>query len=130
MEQKRLNVDPPQTSIKIEPSSSFSTIEDGQYIFTNDRPPFLHFYLRLPFQTLMDAVRIQPDDQLRLLKVFIEQSEKHQSKEGRPTVSTRSPPRICCLPRGHRYDYYRLRVIFLKENFIRIEVPTIDPYRK
>lgn len=126
---RKLNPDHPRTILNIEPSSSFSTINDGEYIFTNDRPPILHYYLRLPFETLMDAVRIYSDAQLRLLKVFVEQpAPAEKDNEERHTMTSRSPSRICCLPPGHVYDYNCLRVIFLKEQFIRIELPTIDPY--
>ena len=100
------------------------TINDGQYSFTDNYPRILLYYLRLPFETLMDAIRIQSDPDLNLLKIFIEQQERRNSIDERLIV--RSTSRLCRLPKDHQYDYTRLRVQFLKENFIRIEIPTLN----
>jgi hypothetical protein len=103
-----------------------SNIWDGQYSFTNDNPPILIYHLRLSFETLMDEVRIQSDSKLNILKIFIEQQEKNLTEEQQQNkVIIRSTSRICRLPRDHIYDYTRLRVNFLKDNFIRIEIPTL-----
>jgi hypothetical protein len=110
-------------------TTSTPTIWDGQYTFTNDNPSILIYYLRLPFETLMDAVRIQSDPQLNILKIFIEQQERSLLAEQQlqqNKIIIRSTSRICRLPRDHTYDYTRLRVIFLKDNFIRIELPTLN----
>jgi hypothetical protein len=108
-------------------TNSTSNIWDGQYLFTNDTPSMLIYYLRLPFETLMDAIRVQSDPQLNILKIFIEQQEKNSFEEQQQTkIVIRSTARICRLPRDHLYDYTRLRVIFLKDNYIRIELPTIN----
>lgn len=102
-------------------------IWDGQYTFTSDFPPVLIYHLRLPFQTLMDEIRIQSDTQLNILKIFIEQQEKNSSDEQLSSkVIVRSTSRLCRLPRDRTYDYTRLRVTFLKDNFIRIEIPTLN----
>ena len=101
-------------------------ITDGQYKFTNDQPPLLIYYLRLPFETLMDAIRIQSDPELNLLKIFIEQQEKNILSDEEKKLIIRSTSRICRLPRDHLYDFTHLRVIFLKDNFIRIELPTLS----
>lgn len=89
-------------------------------MWSNDYPPLLFYYLRLPFQTDLDAIRIQSDPQLHLLKVFIDQQgdDIHSKKN-------RSTSRLCHLPCGYHYDYRHVRVKFLKENFIRIELPTV-----
>ena len=55
-------------------------IWDGQYSFTNDNPPLLIYYLRLPFETLMDSIRIQSDEEINVLKIFIEQQERNEKK--------------------------------------------------
>jgi len=103
-----------------------STIWDGQYRFTNDNPPLLIYHLYLPFETLLDAIRIQSDPQLNILKIFIEQQERSSlSPQQQNKVIIRSTSRICRLPRDHTYNYTQLRVIFLKDNFIRIELPTL-----
>ena len=61
------------------------------------------------------------------MKIFIEQQEKSVSEEQQQNkVIIRSTSRICRLPRDHTYDYTRLRVNFLKDNFIRIEIPTLS----
>lgn len=104
-----------------------STIWDGQYRFTDDSPPLLIYHLRLPNETLLDAIRIQSDPQMNILKIFIEQQEKNYLPEQQQNqVIIRSTSRICRLPRDHLYDYAHIRVIFLKDNFIRIELPTLD----
>ncbi|CAF1009467.1 unnamed protein product [Rotaria sp. Silwood1] len=106
------------------------TIWDGQYTFTNDIPPLLIYHLRLPFETLMDSIRIQSDPELNLLKIFIEQQERNllpqYEQQQQNKIIIRSTSRFCRLPRDHTYDYTHLRVIFLKDNFIRIELPTIN----
>ena len=99
-------------------------IHDGQYLFTKDSPPTLIYYLRLPFATLLDAIRIQSDPEFNLLKISIEQQERNSTVDERLIV--RSTSRLCRLPKDHRYDYPRLRVQFLKGNFIRIEIPTLN----
>ncbi|CAF1190417.1 unnamed protein product [Adineta ricciae] len=101
-------------------------IWDGQYTFTNDSPPILIYHLRLSFETLMDEIRIQSDPKLNLLKIFIEQQEKDRLEEqiSQNKVILRSTSRICRLPKDYKYDYTRLRVTFLKDSFIRIEIPT------
>lgn len=105
---------------------STSTMYDGQYRFTNDNPPILIYHLHLPFETLMDSVRIQSDPQLNLLKIFVEQQERNLlSDQQQNKIIIRSTSRICRLPRDHTYDFVHLRVIFLKDNFIRIELPTL-----
>jgi hypothetical protein len=107
-------------------TTSTSTIWDGQYRFTNDNPPLLLYHLHLPFETLMDSIRIQSDPQLNILKIFIEQQERSLLPDQQQNkVIIRSTSRICRLPRDHRYDFTHLRVIFLKDNFIRIELPTL-----
>ena len=115
--------EPPRTAayqiLEPIPSSLF----DGQYSFTNDKPSILMYHLRLPFETYMDAIRVQSDPQLDLLRIFIEQQE-NSPFEHHPNI-VRSTSRICRLPRDHLYDYNQLRVVFLKENFIRIELPTL-----
>jgi hypothetical protein len=107
-----------------------SAIWDGQYSFNNEIPATLLYHLRLPAEASMDSIRIQPDSQSNLLKVYTEPansaeriSTTHDSNSHR--VMIRSIPRICRLPRDHHYDYSRLRVIFLRDHFIRIEVPTL-----
>jgi hypothetical protein len=70
----------------------------------------------------MDAIRIQSDPKLNLLKIFVEQKENEQQNK----LIIRSTSRVCRLPKDHLYDYTRLRVIFLKDNYIRIELPTIN----
>ncbi|CAF1605786.1 unnamed protein product [Rotaria magnacalcarata] len=104
-----------------------SSIKDGQYSFSNDFPPKLIYHLRLPFETLMDSIRIQSDSQLNILKIFIEQQEKSLLEEQQKNkIIVRSTSRLCRLPRDHTYDYNRLRVNFLDDNFIRIELPTLS----
>ena len=93
---------------------------DGQYLFTNDKPSILIYYLRLPFQTLMDSIRIQSDSELNLLKIFIEQQERSEK------LIIRSTSRLCRLPKDYQYDYDNVRVKFEKDNFIRIEIPTLN----
>jgi hypothetical protein len=103
-----------------------STIWDGQYRFTDDIPSILHYHLRLPFETFMDAIRIQSDPQLNILKIFIEQQERSfLSEEEQKKIIRRSTSRICRLPKDRTYDFTHLRVIFLKDHFIRIELPTL-----
>ena len=102
-----------------------SNLFDGQYSFTNDKPSILLYHLRLPFETYMDDIRVQSDPQLDLLRIFIEQQEKSSFADERNPMVVRSTSRICRLPRDHLYDYNQLRVVFLKENFIRIELPTL-----
>jgi hypothetical protein len=93
-----------------------STLWDGQYRFTNDNPSLLIYHLRLPFETLMDSVRIQTDPQLNILKIFIEQQERSLlPQQQQNKVIIRSTSRICRLPRDHSYDFTHLRVIFLKD---------------
>ncbi len=110
-------------------TTSTPTIWDGQYKFTNDTPPLLIYHLRLSFEPLTDAIRIQSDPQLNLLKIFIEQQEKNllpstqQIQQNKVVIHSTS--RICRLPKDHTYDYTHLRVIFLKDNFLRIELPTL-----
>ncbi|CAM4778672.1 unnamed protein product [Rotaria magnacalcarata] len=113
-------------------TSSTPTVWDGQYTFTNETPPILIYHLRLPFETLMDSIRIQADSELDILKIFIEQQERNllpqyeQQKQQQNKIIVRSTSRFCRLPRDHTYDYTHLRAIFLKDNFIRIEVPTLN----
>jgi hypothetical protein len=105
-----------------------STMWDGQYTFTNENPSLLIYHLRLPFETLTNAIQIQSDPQSNILKIFIEQNERSllpQSQQQQDKVIIRSTSRVCRLPRDHTYDYAHLRVIFLKDNFIRIELPTL-----
>lgn len=102
-----------------------STLIDGHYSFTDHSPRTLLYYLRLPFETLMDAIRIQSDPDLNLLKIFIEQQQRTNSFDNEGLI-VRSTSRLCRLPVDHQYDYTRLRVQFLKENFIRIEIPTLN----
>ncbi|CAF1563169.1 unnamed protein product, partial [Adineta ricciae] len=45
-------------------TSPTPTVWDGQYTFTNETPPILIYHLRLPFETLMDSIRIQADAEL------------------------------------------------------------------
>ncbi|CAF1449635.1 unnamed protein product [Adineta steineri] len=108
-------------------TTSAPAIWDGQYTFTNDNPPFLIYHIRLPFEASTDSIRIQSDPQLHVLKIFIEQQERsllpHQQQS---KVIIRSTSRICRLPRDHMYDYTRLHVVFLKDNYLRIELPTIN----
>lgn len=59
----------------------------------------------------MDTIRIQSDPQLNVLKIFLEKQNKS---------------RLCRLPKDYIYDYTRLRINFLKNNFIRIEIPTLN----
>jgi hypothetical protein len=100
---------------------------DGQYLFTDDNPSILIYYLRLPFQTLMDVIRIQSEPELNLLKIFIEQQERNLiEEEQNEKLIIRSTSRICRLPKDYKYDYDHLRVKFLKDNFIRIEIPTLN----
>ena len=116
--------DHPRTGQHIlEPISS--NLFDGQYSFTNDKPSILLYHLRLPFETYMDDIRVQSDPQLDLLRIFIEQQDKSAFVDERNPMVVRSTSRICRLPRDHLYDYSQLRVVFLKENFIRIELPTL-----
>lgn len=100
----------------------FNTLNiwDGQYRFTNDTPPILVYNLHLPFETLMDAIRVQSDPELNLLKIFIEQQEENDK------LIVRSTTRICRLPKDYKYDYNNLRVNFFKDNYIRIEIPTLN----
>ncbi|CAF3411797.1 unnamed protein product [Rotaria socialis] len=113
-------------------TSPTPTVWDGQYTFTNETPPILIYHLRLPFETLMDSIRIQADAELDILKIFIEQQERNllpqyeQQKQQQNKIIVRSTSRYCRLPRDHTYDYAHLRAIFLKDNFIRIEVPTLN----
>jgi hypothetical protein len=108
---------PSVTSIRLHDQRN--RIFDGQYFFTGETPATLFYHLRLPLQTYMDVVRVQSDPQLDQLKVFIEQQERSLVDHDLHTTA-----RICRLPRDHLYDYARLRVRFLKDNFIRIEIPT------
>ncbi|CAF1299968.1 unnamed protein product [Rotaria sp. Silwood1] len=102
-------------------------ISDGQYSFSNDIPPILIYYFRLPFETLTDAIRIQSDPQLNILKIFIEQKEKNVLEEQQQNkIIVHSTSRLCRLPRDYTYDYNRLRVNFVNNNFIRIEIPTLN----
>ena len=103
------------------------TLWDGQYSFTNDTPALLVYHVRLPTEFTMDSIRIQSDPQMNLLKVSVEQPERGTSVL-QPTTRTpvRSPPRIYRLPRDFIYDFAHLRVIFLRDNFIRIELPTLN----
>ena len=103
-------------------------INDGHYLLTTDSPPILIYYLRLPFQTLIDAIRIQSDPDVNLLTIFIEQQERNAfvDEEQNERLIVRSTSRLCRLPKDYHYDYTRLRVQFLKENFIRIEIPTLN----
>lgn len=105
-----------------------NNIWDGQYSFTNDNPSILIYYLRLPFQTLMDSIRIQSDPELNLLKIFIEQQERNliEEEQQNEKLIIRSTSRVCRLPKDYQYDYNHLRVQFLKDNFIRIEIPTLN----
>ncbi|CAF5184486.1 unnamed protein product, partial [Rotaria magnacalcarata] len=74
-----------------------------------------------------DSIRIQSDSQLNILKIFIEQQEKSLLEEQQKNkIIVRSTSRLCRLPRDHTYDYNRLRVNFLDDNFIRIELPTLS----
>lgn len=106
-----------------------SVMRDGQYRFTNDIPPILIYYLRLPFETLMDSVRIQADSHANVLKIFIEQQERsllsQNDQQQQNKIVIRSTSRLCRLPRDYIYDYTSLRVNFLKDNFIRIELPIL-----
>ncbi|CAF0836030.1 unnamed protein product, partial [Adineta ricciae] len=108
-------------------TTSTSAIWDGQYRFTNDYPSHLIYHVRLPFETSTDAIRIQSDPQLNTLKIFIEQQERsllpHQQQS---KIIIRSTSRVCRLPRDHIYDYTRLHVVFLKDNYLRIELPTLN----
>ncbi|CAF1273249.1 unnamed protein product [Rotaria sp. Silwood1] len=103
-------------------------ISDGQYSFSNDIPPILIYYFRLPFETLTDAIRIQSDPQLNILKIFIEQKEKNvlEEQQQQNKIIVHSTSRLCRLPRDYTYDYNRLRVNFVNNNFIRIEIPTLN----
>ena len=104
------------------------TLWDGQYSFTNDTPALLVYHVRLPTEFTMDSIRIQSDPQMNLLKVSVEQPERGASVLLQSTTKppVRSPPRIYRLPRDFIYDFAHLRVIFLKDNFIRIELPTLN----
>jgi hypothetical protein len=111
-------------------NTTTSTLWDGQYSFTTDIPPVLIYHLRLPFETLMDTVRVQSDPQMNSLRIFIEQQERsssqqQQQQQQQNKVVIRSTSRLCRLPRDRSYDFARLRVTFLKDNFIRIELPTL-----
>jgi hypothetical protein len=99
-------------------------IWDGQYSFTNDQPSILIYHLRLPFETLMDSIRIESDVELNLLKIFIEQQERNFVENEKLII--RSTSRVCRLPKDHQYDYNHLHVQFLKDNFIRIHIPTLN----
>jgi hypothetical protein len=106
-----------------------STMWDGQYTFTNDLPPLLLYHVRLPADASMDSIRIQPDTQSNILRIYTEQQDStsqlvHDSLAHR--LQARTMPRICRLPKDFNYDYAHLRVIFLRDNFIRIEVPTFN----
>ncbi|CAF1317349.1 unnamed protein product [Rotaria sordida] len=106
-----------------------TNIWDGQYSFSNDCPSILIYHLRLPFETIKDAIRIQSDSQLNILKIFIEQQEKNsleEEEEQQNKIIVRSTSRLCHLPRDYTYDYNHLRVNFLNDNFIRIEIPTLN----
>jgi hypothetical protein len=104
------------------------SIWDGQYSFTNDICPILHYHVRLPLEASMDSVRIQPEPQVNVLRVYSEPNERSSSvyEQQSNRLTIRSIPRICRLPRDFTYDYTHLRVIFLRDNFIRIEVPTLN----
>jgi len=108
-------------------TTSTPTIWDGQYKFTNEIPPLFIYHLRLAYEPLTDSIRIQSDPQLNLLKIFIEQQEKNLLPESQQQNKhlIHSTSRICRLPKDHAYDFAHLRVIFLKDNFIRIELPTL-----
>ena len=109
-------------------TTSTPVIWDGQYLFTNDIPPLLLYHLQLPFETVTDGIRIQSDSQLSLLKIFIEQQERSllPQEQSQNKIIIRSTSRLCRLPRDRTYDFTRLRVICLKDNFIRIELPTLN----
>ena len=105
-----------------------STIWDGQYSFTTEYPPLLLYHVRLPLDASMDSIRIQADPQSQLLKVYSDEQERLPFRPEHSSINRlhiRSIPRICRLPRDYQYDYTHLRVIFLRDNFIRIEVPTL-----
>jgi len=110
--------------------TSIKNLSDGQYSFTNDNPPILLYHLRLPFETLMDGIRIQSDPELNLLKIFIEQQETNlvedEEQQQNEKLTIRSTSRLCRLPKDHIYNYTNLRVNFLKDNYIRIEIPTLN----
>ena len=104
-----------------------SNIGDGQYSFTNDFPPILIYHLRLPFETLKDKILIQSDPRWNLLQIFMKHKENCLLQEQTQNkMSVRSMPRVCQLPLDRTYDYSRLRVVFLEDNFIRIEIPTLN----
>lgn len=105
-------------------NSNPSSIWDGQYSFTNDNPPVLLYHVRLPAEASMDTVRIQPLPESNTLKLMSEEKDKSSNQADRFTM--RSIPRYCRLPRDYNYDYSHLRVIFLRDNFIRIEVPVLN----
>lgn len=110
-------------------TSSTPVMQDGYYTFTNDIPPVLVYFLRLPFETLMDSVRIQSEPEMNLLKIFIEQQERSllpQHEHQQNKIIVRSTSRICRLPNDYRYDFNHLHVVFLNDNFIRIEIPTFN----
>ena len=102
-------------------NSNHTSIWDGQYLISNDDPPLLYYHVRLPANSSMDAVRIQHVPQSNILNVFSEDQERSTMNPSRFLM--RPIPRICRLPRDYKYDYTHLRVIFLRDNFIRIEVP-------
>jgi hypothetical protein len=76
----------------------------------------------------MDSIRIQSDPELNLLKIFIEQQERNliEEEQQNEKLIIRSTSRVCRLPKDYQYDYNHLRVQFLKDNFIRIEIPTLN----
>ncbi len=125
MEEKRLTLD--NNNRTVNHVDEMINGWDGQYLFTDDNPSILIYYLRLPFQTLMDVIRIQSEPELNLLKIFIEQQERNLiEEEQNEKLIIRSTSRICRLPKDYKYDYDHLRVKFLKDNFIRIEIPTLN----
>jgi len=108
-------------------TTSTPNIWDGQYRFTDDMPPILVYHVCLPYDTLSNTMRIQSDPQLNILKILVEQQEKSLlPQQQQSKVIIRSTSRICRLPRDHIYDYTRLHVVFLKDNYIRIELPTLS----
>ncbi|CAF1058129.1 unnamed protein product, partial [Didymodactylos carnosus] len=94
------------------------TLTDGYHCFTSDKNGRrqLIYYFKLPFQTPLDHIRVQSE--YNSLKILIEQQERDDGK-----IIVRSTSRLCRLPKGYMYDYDQLRVQFLRENFIKIELP-------
>ncbi|CAF1040705.1 unnamed protein product, partial [Didymodactylos carnosus] len=94
------------------------TLTDGYHCFTYDKDRTLQliYYFKLPFETPLDHIRVQTEH--NSLKILIEQQERDDGK-----IIVRSTSRLCRLPKGYLYDYEQLRVLFLQENFIKIELP-------